>query len=519
MSHSTHPAAEFTRRHGSAPAGRLLPGRQLRNRLEGGRVRLPDRLRIVPAHRPDRRARPVRGVLPRRRPAAARAPRPPARARRRRPPRRADRAGRPRRRDHQHRPGRNPEHHLQRPRGPGAPALHAGPALRRPRGLEHRHHGQRLDRRQLPPRRLPGPRGPVHPRRGLRGNRQADLGRVGRRRHRGLSLRRPVVGGGRGPAGAPHRPALHRGRHPAAAAQRPVPAGAVPGRRFARGPGLRRPAGGRHLLRAPAARRRPGVPPRHRGAHAPGRPGRQRREDHARQRVHPRRHAAGGPREEGLGPQPADRPAAGHRVPRAVLGPGAAGLRSRRPAAGHRPRGGRNLRNPRQRLPRRQGPPAGRPVAGRGQGEGPVHPPVRLGQDQPGRLHLHRLVHRGRGPADRVCPDRRRRRLQHLAVAHPVRPRRHRQPPRAGTAGARRVPHGVRGQHAAGEPRPGHPGPRTGAGIEAPASPPSRHRPDDGSSGTAWVTATDSSTATTIRCSTVWNSSSRSGGVIPSIAP
>ena len=63
--------------------------------------------------------------------------------------------------------------------------------------------------------------------------------------------------------------------------------------------------------------------------------------------------------------------------------------------------------------------------------------------------------------ADRLAEyarDRRRRRLQHLAVADPDRPGRHRQPPRPGTAGARRVPHRVRGQHAAGEPRPGHPG-------------------------------------------------------------
>ena len=200
----TEPPSEFGpgfMPSGQLQLGRLLPGRQLRHRLEGSRVRLADRLRIVPAHRPDRRARTVRRVLPRRGPAAARAPRPPARPRRRRPARRADRAGRPRRGDHQHRAGRHPEHHLQRSRRPGPPAVHPGPALRRPRRLEHRHHRQRLDRRQLPPRRLPRPRGPVHPRRGLRGNRQADLGRLGRRRHRRLLRPARVVGGAAPSAG------------------------------------------------------------------------------------------------------------------------------------------------------------------------------------------------------------------------------------------------------------------------------------------------------------------------------
>ena len=82
----------------------------------------------------------------------------PARPRRRRTPRRDHAARRARRRHHAHRPRRHPERHVQRPGRPGAPPGEPRPALRRPRRVEHRHHRQRVDRRELPPRRLARPR-------------------------------------------------------------------------------------------------------------------------------------------------------------------------------------------------------------------------------------------------------------------------------------------------------------------------------------------------------------------------
>ena len=250
-----------------------------------------------------------------------------------------------------------------------------GPALRRPRRLEHRHHGQRLDRRQLPPRRLPGPRGPVQPCRGVRGNRQADLGLVGRP---------PSAGPRRG------RGAATTASTTPWTSRRGCRAAPSTGRCCSR-PGIR-PEGRDFAARQadvifsahPQARRRPGVPPATSWSarSAAGRGANDVKIMPASEFIlaatpQEAREKKAWVRSLQIGPQQAIA------YLEQFWGRELSGLRSRRPAAGDRPRGGGDLRNPRQRLPRRQGPPAGGPVAGRGQGEGPVHPPVRLGQDQP----------------------------------------------------------------------------------------------------------------------------------------
>ena len=133
---------------------RVLSGREPHHDLVRCSEWFADRLRNLPTRRHNGRARIVRRVLPRRGSAVARAGRQDPGPRHRRPPRR-DRAivglgGHHR----AHRSRRNPEHHVQRTRRPGSPVGGAGHPVRRPGGVERRHHRQRLDRRELPARRF-----------------------------------------------------------------------------------------------------------------------------------------------------------------------------------------------------------------------------------------------------------------------------------------------------------------------------------------------------------------------------
>ena len=121
----------------------------------------PDRVRIVRAPGPHRGAGTVRLLLPRRGPAAARAPRPDPRPRRRRQARHLHRARRARRGDRAARPGRHHQHHVQRTLRGGKAIRDAGPPVRRAAGVEHGHLVGRVHRRELPPRGVPRPRRPL----------------------------------------------------------------------------------------------------------------------------------------------------------------------------------------------------------------------------------------------------------------------------------------------------------------------------------------------------------------------
>ena len=161
---------------------RPLPRREQHDRVERPRVRQPDRVRLVRPPGADRRAGPLRLLLPRRGPAPARAARPHPRPRRRRAARHAHVLAALAARHHPPRPGRHAQRHVPRALRAGPPAGDARPPLRRPGGVERRHVVRRLHRRELPPRRLPRLRRPLRARRRVHPRRRGAVGLVGRRR-------------------------------------------------------------------------------------------------------------------------------------------------------------------------------------------------------------------------------------------------------------------------------------------------------------------------------------------------
>ena len=154
------------------------------------------------------------------------------RPRHRRPPGRDHPTRRAGRADRADRAGLDLEHDLQRAGRPRPPAGRARPALRGPRRLERRHHRQRVDRRELPPWRLPRPRRPLPAGRGVPRTWPGRSGTAGPRRDRDLA-RRAVLGAPDAVAGCAYarRPVRRRAR-PTAAAQRPGAPGDLPGRRL-----------------------------------------------------------------------------------------------------------------------------------------------------------------------------------------------------------------------------------------------------------------------------------------------
>ena len=257
----------------------------------------------------------------------------------------------------------------------------------------------------------------------------------------------PLVGARFRPAGAPRRPALHRGRH-----ARGCRAAPSTGRCCSR-PAIRRRAAtsrpGRRTSSSPPTRKFDDaldVPPRHRGAHAQGRPRTPTTSRSCR-------------------PANSSSPPRRRRPWRRRTGCAACRSARSRPSPTLNSSGAGSFRSydPDGPLPDID-PVVEETSETRGSGfhgakarqladqwraeakdKGLVHPAVRLRQDQPRGRHLHRLLHRGGRPAGGVRPHRRRGRVQHLAVADPHRPGRHRQPPRPGAAGTRRLPDRVRG--------------------------------------------------------------------------
>ena len=219
---------------------------------------------------------------------AARARRPGVRARHRRPARHPPGARRAGGRHRAHRPRRHAQRDLQRAVRAGPPARDPRPPLGRPRRLERRDELGRLHGAELPPRRLPRPRGPVHARRGVREHRPGAVGLVGGRRRRRRQGERAVPGGRRRRGVRAHRPAV-RHRRPLHRAAQPAGApGHRAGRDLAAGPRLRGGELRPDLLAVLEAGRGAGVLRRRQGARPRARPKPRRPEDHPGRRLRAR---------------------------------------------------------------------------------------------------------------------------------------------------------------------------------------------------------------------------------------
>ena len=190
------------------PPRRPLPGREQHDGVERPGVRQPHRLRVLRAPGPDRRAREVRLLLPRRGPEPARARRPRARPRRRGAPRVVHDPRRARRGDRAHRPHGDAHRDVPRALRARPRAGHPRPPLRRPRGVEPRDVDRRAHRPQLQPRRLPRLRGPLRARRASCSSRPRSSGTPGRRATSSPTPR---------PAGSSHGPTP--GRSPSTASR------------------------------------------------------------------------------------------------------------------------------------------------------------------------------------------------------------------------------------------------------------------------------------------------------------
>ena len=230
----------------------------------------PDRVRELSAPRPDRRAREVRLLLPRRGPPAARAARTHPRPRRRRPPRHHRDPRRAGRGHDPPRPGRHAQRDLPRGLRARPPGGHPRPPVGRPCGVERRHLERRLHRRELPARRLPRLRRSLRAGRGVHPHRQGAVGLVGRRTRSSPTRRRAASS-----ATAPPAAFAHHGKHfdiagqLQRAAQPAASPGHHPGRRQRPRARARRGDRRRDLQPALHARGRPGVLHRRQGAARP----------------------------------------------------------------------------------------------------------------------------------------------------------------------------------------------------------------------------------------------------------
>ena len=303
------------------PPRRALPRRQQHHGVERPGVGQPDRLRLVRALRPDRRARPVRLPVPRRGPAAARAPRQDPRPRRRRPPGHAHRAERDRR---GHRP------------------TSASAARSTPRSTSRTSWPASSPRSTTSP--AAGPRGtssPAPTRSPARTSAAAASCKPEERYERAqeiLDAAKALWLLRRASRSKFDERAVHLRGPLHAAADAAGPPGAHPVRRLRRGPRVRRPHRRRDLLPARHRRGGPGVLPGPQGPDAALRPQAGGDHDPARHHVRARRHRGRGPGERRAGAPGAGEPADRDRVPRAGVGPRPVGVRPGRPAARRRAR-------------------------------------------------------------------------------------------------------------------------------------------------------------------------------------